>query len=70
MCLCLSAVNLLILEKRVTLCPCKHPIIFHPFAAKVQEGLEQDEGHLTFPQSDIGGQPLSEERSQDEQAHQ
>lgn len=42
-----------------------HPIIFHPFAAQIQEGLKQDEGHLTLPQSDIRGQPDSKERTED-----
>lgn len=60
-----STADLLNLQKYDTLSSDAHPIIFHPFAAQIQEGLEQDEGHLTLPQSDIRGQPQSNERAED-----
>lgn len=61
----MSPANLSILLKYSKLSSCVHPILFHPFAAKIQEGPRQDEGHLTLPQSDIRGQPGSKERPED-----
>lgn len=46
-------------------CYLMYPASFIPFAAKIQEGFKQDEGHFTLPQPDFRGQPFSEERSED-----